>query len=106
MVWWAVIISVVAILWLARNNPKRRRVFGFEPLPNPPPAWPGWTACLLPGFVLGIVGGTADVVNWMGAVCAFGWMVVAVTPASLAAFVTWLDRTGTKFESYVQERMK
>lgn len=106
MVWIAILWSIVAILWLAWNNAKRRRVFGFDPLPNPQPAWIGWLICVLPGPFLLIFGTNADIVNWLGAACAFGWMVVAVTPASARRFVEWLDHTGKRFETYMQERMK
>ncbi|MEL7278998.1 MAG: hypothetical protein AAFY35_15515 [Pseudomonadota bacterium] len=106
LVWGAIIWSVIAILWLAQINPKRRRVFGFEPLPGPPAAWPGWVLCGLPGLVLLLVGTNADLVNWMGAVCAFGWMIVAVTPAGAARAVAWLDNAGKAFEAHMQSRLK
>lgn len=106
MVWGAIIWSICAILWLARTNAKRRRVHGLGPVSRPVPPWMGWVLCLLPGLALLIFGTNADVVNWMGAVCAFGWLSVAVTPARLQAFVAWLDQTGTQFENYIQARLK
>lgn len=106
MVWAAILWSVLAILWLARINPKRRRTLGLDPLTQSYPAWPAWALCALPFPLLLIWGSNADLVNWMGAVCAFGWMVVAVTPTRLRAIVAWLDRTGRSFEAFIQARLR
>ena len=106
MVWAAILWSVLAILWLARINPKRRRTLGLDPLSRAYPAWLGWALCFLPFPILLIWGSNADLVNWMGAVCAFGWMAVAVTPAHIRSIAAWLDRCGKSFEAYIQTRLR
>ena len=105
MVWGAIICSVLAILWLAWRNPKRRRTQGLALHSNVRPAWPGWVIGLAPGAVLLCFAGSADVVNWIAALCAFGWIAVAVRPATWADWVSWLDHQGNRFENYIQNRL-
>lgn len=106
MLWAAIIWSVLALLWLAGTNAKRRRVLGLPPLRQTPRAWPGWVLSIAPGVVLLFIGTNADLVNWMGAVCAFGWMAVAVRPSTLRRGADWLDEAGQKFETYLLARLK
>ncbi|WP_299848312.1 hypothetical protein [uncultured Roseovarius sp.] len=98
----AIIISLLALAWLSWRDPKRRRVFGLPALRVPLNAWPGWLVFSLPGAALLFAGTSAGLVIWMGAVCAFGWMLIAVTPEGWHAIAGWLNRMGDGFESHLQ----
>lgn len=102
MTWISLLISLAALLWLSWRDPKRRRVFGRDPLAWTPPAWPGWAVFFLPGMWLLFFGSAAGLVIWMGAVCAFGWMVIAITPDHWRGGVAALDHMGNQFERRIQ----
>ncbi len=98
----AVLISLGALMWLNWRDPKRRHVFGMAPLTPSPAAWPGWMIVFLPGIALLLFGTSAGLVIWMGAVCACGWMLVAVTPDHWRGCVKALDNMGNQFERKIQ----
>ena len=102
MDWISVLISLAALLWLSWRDPKRRRVFGLAPLTPTPPAWPGWALVFIPAVFLLLFGTAAGVVIWMGSVCAFGWMVVAITPDHWRSCRRALDHMGNQFERKIQ----
>ncbi|MEL7259334.1 MAG: hypothetical protein AAFN80_16105 [Pseudomonadota bacterium] len=99
MVWIAISVSVVSLLWIAQQNPKRRRVLELPMAETKTDTRPAWLVFAAPFVWLLVFGTPADVVNWMGGVCSFGWMLVAITPKSWARARNWLDDQGQKFEA-------
>lgn len=98
----AVLISLAALLWMSRHDPKRRRAFGQAASDNPVPGWLPLVVVLIPGVVLIALGLWAGLVIWMGAVCAFGWALIAVTPDGWRAVPQALRRWEAAFEARIK----
>jgi heme exporter protein D len=105
MIWLAYLVSLAALARLSHTDPKRRRIFGAAPLDRTPNRLVGWSLVLLPGCFLAVFGSSAQFVNWLGGTCAFGWMLIAVSPNTLKSLVVGVDTFGVKFEAWCDRKL-
>lgn len=84
----AMTVTVSAIVWLVKTDPKRRRVFGLSPYDGPRHAGAALTLVFLPGLALVMLNNGAALVVWLGATTVVGWGIVAVTPGQAASLNT------------------
>lgn len=74
-----VLLSAIALLWLARRDPKRLRVLGQRRAAATPMARRLATLVVLtPGGILLFCGQWAELLIWLGAVLALGWLLTQI----------------------------
>lgn len=78
-------LSLSGLGYLARTDPKRRRVHRLPPVSRRRFLWPARLATFAPGALLIAIGHWSGLMIWAGAVTTLGWVLAAIPPARYAA---------------------
>lgn len=92
----AVTATLIATVWLAATDPKRRRAFRLPPFQGNRRPRLTVLVALAPAVLLLWAGNGVGFLVWLGTSSVAGWAVAAVSPIRAARAAEWLASTGAR----------